>query len=148
VRIGGKNADGWRESACHGPHQRSSVKKHYRKIIMDKLWIVIAVVVLVAVMVKAMGTAKGNGAEAKEKIKMGALVLDVRTAAEYQGGHVDGALNIPVQELESRLGELKDKKRAIVVYCASGMRSAHAAKILATAGFMDVTNAGGWANLK
>ena len=115
---------------------------------MDKLWIIIVAVVLVTVIVKAMGAAKGNGAEAKEKIKMGALVLDVRTAGEYQRGHVAAAINIPVQELESRLDELKDKKRALVVYCASGMRSASAAKILTAAGFMDVTNAGGWANLK
>lgn len=115
---------------------------------MDKFWIIIVAVVLLAVMVKAMGASRGNVAAAKEKIKMGALILDVRTAGEYQGGHVEGALNIPVQDLESRLGELKDKKRAIVVYCASGMRSASAAKILTDAGFSDVTNAGGWGNLK
>jgi phage shock protein E len=115
---------------------------------MDKFWIIIVVLVLLAVMVKAMGASRGSAAAAKEKIKMGALILDVRTAGEYQGGHVEGALNIPVQDLESRLGELKDKKRAIVVYCASGMRSASAAKILTSGGFSDVTNAGGWGNLK
>ena len=115
---------------------------------MDKLWIVIVGVVLVVFIAKAMGAARGNAVVAREKIKMGALVVDVRTPGEYQGGHVEGALNIPVQELESRLGELKDKKRSIVVYCASGMRSASAARILTTAGFVDVTNAGSRGNLK
>jgi len=116
---------------------------------MDKLWIVILGVVVLVLVVKAMaGASRGNTVVAKEKIKQGALAMDVRSAGEYQRGHFDGALNIPVQELETRIDELKDKKRAIVVYCASGMRSANAAKILSSAGFTDVTDAGGWDNLK
>ncbi len=116
---------------------------------MDKIIWVIVGVVGVALIVKTWAGASGGQVEtAKEKIKQGALVLDVRTPGEYQAGHYDGAVNIPVQELETRLGEIKDKKRAIVVYCASGMRSANAAKILTGAGFSDVTNAGGWAQLK
>ncbi len=116
---------------------------------MDKIWIVIAGVVVLVLIVKMMaGASKGDIVAAKEKIKKGALVLDVRTPGEYQGGHVEGAVNIPVQDLESRLAELRDKNRAIVVYCASGMRSANAVKILSAAGYVDVTNAGGWGNLK
>lgn len=115
---------------------------------MSKIWIVIAGVILLALVVRAMGTSRGNSAAAKNKIARGALVLDVRTPGEYRSGHFEGALNLPLQELESRLGELKDKQRAVVVYCASGMRSAQAAKILAAAGFPDVTNAGGLGSLK
>lgn len=115
---------------------------------MSKLWLGIIAVVALVFVAKAMGSARGNVAGAREKIKAGALVLDVRTPGEYQAGHYEGAMNIPVQDLKSRLGELKDKQRAIVVYCASGMRSASAAKILTAAGFVDVTNAGGFANLK
>jgi phage shock protein E len=89
----------------------------------------------------------GNTLVAREKITSGALVLDVRTDDEYQGGHYEGARNIPVQDLEARLNELGDKKRAVVVYCASGVRSARAADIMTKAGFTDVTNAGGYGDL-
>jgi phage shock protein E len=82
-----------------------------------------------------------------EKIKQGALVIDVRTAAEYAGGHYKGAIHISVTELMTRLSEIGDKQKPLVVYCASGRRSAQAAKILVDAGFQDVTNAGGLANL-
>jgi len=89
-----------------------------------------------------------NGAVVREKIKMGAMAIDVRSQAEYQSGHYQGAKNIPVQELQSRLGELGDKNKAIVVYCASGMRSAKALSILTKAGFTDVMNAGTMRNLE
>lgn len=70
----------------------------------------------------------------------GALLLDVRTPAEFSDGHVDGALNIAVQELESRLAEL-DPARPVVVYCRSGSRSAAAARLLRDRGF-SVTDVG------
>jgi phage shock protein E len=50
--------------------------------------------------------------------------------------------------LQDRLAEIGDKNKAVVIYCASGMRSAKAARILTAAGFTDVTNAGGLSNLK
>jgi phage shock protein E len=83
----------------------------------------------------------GNTVSAK--IKAGAAVVDVRTTDEYEDGHYDGAVNIPVNELESRMGEIGPKDTSVVVYCASGARSAMAAKILKAAGFADVLNAGG-----
>ncbi len=116
---------------------------------MNKIWMTIAGVALLLFFAKALlGSSKGNVMLAKEKIKLGALVLDVRTKREFQGGHYEGAINIPVQELESRLGELTDKRRARVVYCASGMRSAQAVKILTKAGFSEVIDAGGLGNLQ
>lgn len=113
---------------------------------MNKLWIVFAALAVLVLVVRMKMTG-GDAASAREKIRSGALVLDVRTAGEYQGGHYGGALNIPVQELEDRLNELGDRKRAIVVYCASGARSARAAGILSQAGFTNVVNAGGYADL-
>jgi phage shock protein E len=77
-----------------------------------------------------------------QKIKAGATVVDVRTPGEYQSGAYPGALNIPVQELDRRLGELSPD-RPIVVYCASGMRSASAERLLRARGFADVVNGGG-----
>jgi phage shock protein E len=71
----------------------------------------------------------------------GATLVDVRTPAEYASGHIDGARNIPVQEIAARSKELP-KGKPVVVYCASGMRSAVAASSLRRAGFDKVVNAG------
>jgi len=78
----------------------------------------------------------------KEKIDSGALVLDVRTLEEFEDEHYPNALCIPVNELPNRLTEIP-KDKSIVVYCASGARSAYAARILKSSGYPDVINAGG-----
>jgi len=77
-----------------------------------------------------------------EKIKAGARVLDVRSPDEFRDGAYPGALNVPVQELGRRLHELP-KDEPVVLYCASGARSAMAARMMKQAGFKDVINAGG-----
>ena len=61
-------------------------------------------------------------------------LLDVRTAAEYERGHIDGFRNIPVDELRERLGEL-DRDKPLYVICQSGLRSYIACRILAQEGF-------------
>ncbi len=83
-----------------------------------------------------------SSAEAKELVEAGALLLDVRTAAEFAGGHLPAAVNIPVGELGGKLEKLAPKDRAVVVYCASGVRSAVAAGVLRDAGFASVKNLG------
>jgi len=77
-----------------------------------------------------------------DKIAARALVVDVRTPAEFPSGAYPGAINIPVFEVEKRLAEFGDRKRAIVVYCHSGNRSAQAKAILERNGFLDVSNGG------
>ncbi|MEI6563183.1 MAG: rhodanese-like domain-containing protein [bacterium] len=115
---------------------------------MNALWVGIVILGVIVLVAKVgLGGSGANSAAAKEKIKQGAMVLDVRTPAEYESGHYQDAKNIPLQDLQNRLDQLGDKKKAIVVYCASGMRSAKAANILTAAGFMDVTDAGGLSNL-
>ena len=78
-----------------------------------------------------------------EKIKAGAKVVDVRTAEEFEEEHFPDAVNISVEQVQARLAEFGDKDSPVVVYCASGSRSAYAARILKTAGYRDVINAGG-----
>lgn len=78
-----------------------------------------------------------------EMIKGGAKIVDVRSPEEYADEHYANAVNIPVNELQSRLPELGDKASPLVLYCASGARSAYAARILQAAGFQHVANAGG-----
>jgi len=74
----------------------------------------------------------------------GATILDVRTASEYAAGHLKGAVNIDVQgaDFGTKIGAL-DKGAHYIVYCRSGNRSATAAKLMKTAGFTNVTDAGG-----
>lgn len=78
----------------------------------------------------------------QEKIKSGAFILDVRTLEEFEDEHYPDALCIPVNELPARLGEIP-KDKSIIVYCATGARSAYAARILKSYGYTDVVNAGG-----
>lgn len=78
---------------------------------------------------------------AKELVAAGATLLDVRTPAEHAGGHLDGSVNIPVSDLSRRVGEL-DRGKPVVVYCASGVRSASAAKVLRASGFAEVFDLG------
>lgn len=72
----------------------------------------------------------------------GAFFLDVRTPKEFARGAIPGAVNIPVDELRGRLGELP-RGRKIVVSCGSGLRSYIACRILRAAGFQDVFNLSG-----
>jgi parallel beta-helix repeat protein len=67
------------------------------------------------------------------------VILDVRTAEEYTSGHIQNAVNIPLAELEARLGEL-DSTSQILVYCALGGRSATASQLLTDNGFLYVYN--------
>ncbi len=73
-------------------------------------------------------------------LSRGAVVVDVRSPAEFSGGHVAGARNIPLHALQGRLGELGAKDREVVVYCRSGARSSQAASLLQRAGFTRVVN--------
>ena len=71
----------------------------------------------------------------RQLVAQGALLLDVRTHAEFHEGHVPHALNVPVQELAARLNEVGPPSRPVVVYCRSGGRSAQAAQLLSRAGY-------------
>lgn len=74
-----------------------------------------------------------------EKAQQGGLILDVREAAEYAFGHIEGAKSIPMGELESRINEL-NKEQEIYVLCRTGKRSDFAAQTLAKNGFTKVYN--------
>ncbi len=78
--------------------------------------------------------AQVDGAAAKKIVADGGLLLDVRSPEEFADGHIEGARNIPVNEIGAALATLP-KDKAIVVYCAVGRRAAKAADELAGAGF-------------
>ncbi len=78
----------------------------------------------------------------RDKINNGAVVVDVRTEEEYEEEHFPGALNIPVDRILVRKNEIP-KDKPVILYCASGARSAYAAHLLKAEGYKDVVNAGG-----
>lgn len=80
-------------------------------------------------------------------VSKGAQIIDVRTPGEYQGGHIKGSKNIPLQVLAAKMGTL-DKTKPVITCCASGMRSASAKSILLQNGFTQVYNGGGWSSLQ
>jgi rhodanese-related sulfurtransferase len=80
-------------------------------------------------------------------MKDGAVIIDVRTKSEFQGGHINGSLNIPLNNLSNHYSKLK-KDKPIITCCASGMRSAQAVNILKSNGFPQVYNGGGWNSLQ
>jgi len=82
----------------------------------------------------------------KELIAKGATIIDVRSKAEFQGGHVKGSINIPLNNLQGHLSKI-NKDKPVITCCASGMRSASAKSILQSNGFKEVYNGGGWMSL-
>lgn len=82
-------------------------------------------------------------AEAKQQ---GATIIDVRSQAEYKGGHAKGSVNIPLNTIDNQLEKIKKMKQPILMCCASGMRSASATSILKSKG-VDCINAGSWTSI-
>lgn len=84
--------------------------------------------------------------EAKARMEKNpqAIVLDVRTEAEYKGGHIKGAVLLPLDRLEAEaLAVLPDKEAEILIYCRSGRRSADAGEILGALGYKNIADFGG-----
>ena len=84
----------------------------------------------------------------KSMLNEGGVVIDVRSEAEFYSGHIENSLNLPLSEISSKIEQLNDKNQPIITCCASGIRSAAAAKILRAKGYSNVVNGGGWSSLK
>jgi rhodanese-related sulfurtransferase len=76
------------------------------------------------------------------KEKQGTIV-DVRTPSEFMGGNVAGSINIPLQEIQQRMDELKSLNQPLVLCCASGNRSGQATQFLTQQG-IECCNGGSW----
>ena len=76
-----------------------------------------------------------------------AIIIDVRSKAEYNNGHINTAINIPVNQIDEALYKF-DKNQIIITCCASGIRSVAAKNILIEKGFTQVYNGGGWRRLQ
>jgi rhodanese-related sulfurtransferase len=92
-----------------------------------------------------------GGTKKSEKVAVllekGALIIDVRTPAEYAGGHITESVNIPLDLIPGKVNELKRKNKAMITCCRSGARSGMAAGQLRNAG-IEVENGGPWNSVK
>jgi rhodanese-related sulfurtransferase len=78
-------------------------------------------------------------------LRKGAVVVDVRRATEFSGGHLSQAFNMPIDEIEGLSNEkLKDKNRAILVHCKTGLRSKKAKEKLTRMGYKNVFDLGSY----
>ncbi|MCX7825380.1 MAG: rhodanese-like domain-containing protein [Verrucomicrobiae bacterium] len=107
-------------------------------------WLVVLGVLVVAGVLWALKRADTVGDEAaREYLRQGAKVIDVRSVEEYRERHVPGAVNIPLDELEQRVRkEAPDKSAVLLLHCLSGGRSAVGVRVLKRMGYAKVFNLG------
>jgi phage shock protein E len=83
--------------------------------------------------------------DAQTHLKNGAMVIDVRTPAEFSSGHLPGAINLPLDEIETSLPRrVQDRNQVLLLHCQSGMRSGVAKKRLAALGYANAFNLGSY----
>ena len=106
--------------------------------------ILIAFAVLVVLfLLRRMGQVSSK--DALEHLRNGALVIDVRTPGEFNSGHLPGAINLPLDEIETSLPRrVKDKNQVLLLHCQSGMRSGVAKKKLKGMGYANAFNLGSY----
>ena len=103
--------------------------------------LVIAVVIVVVFWLKRSGQILPQ--DARAQLKDGALVIDVRSAGEFNTGHLACALNIPLDQLEAAVPQrVPDKNQVLLVHCQSGVRSGMARTKLQAMGYAKVYNLG------
>ena len=79
----------------------------------------------------------------KNDMASGGQLIDVRTSEEYASGHIDGATNVSLQDIQSGVLPITSKEKPVYVYCRSGNRSSQAVGVLKAAGFQNVIDLGG-----
>ena len=89
----------------------------------------------------------GSSVNFKEMVNNGAVIIDVRSPGEYKAGHVQGSKNYPLDNIRSKVAELKKMSKPVITVCRSGSRSGIAKGILKSAG-IEVYNGGAWTSLK
>jgi phage shock protein E len=110
---------------------------------LSKLILAVMAIIVLALIYFRFSAVRISGAEARKLVAGGAMLVDVRSPEEFSGGHIEGAVSIPIQELSGRVDELGTKSGEIVLYCQSGSRSAMAKRLLERNGFTNVHDLGG-----
>jgi rhodanese-related sulfurtransferase len=111
-----------------------------KKLLIATLLVAVAAIAVLAVAMPAPALRENVGNDQLVALqKAGALLVDVRTNKEFATGHIASAINVPLDQLQETAGSWT-KSQPVIVYCATGARSAQAADVLAAAGFKKVYN--------
>ena len=84
----------------------------------------------------------------KDAIRRGAYIIDVRTPQEYKMGHVQQAVNIPLDQIKKSAEKIKKMEKPVITCCQTGSRSGRAKSILKRQGIPEVYNGRGWISLR
>ena len=87
-----------------------------------------------------------DGRQARRLVRLGAVLVDVRSTAEFRRGHIDEAINIPLHLLSAHYGQLVELDAPVIVYDWSGNRSRSAIKVLQQRGMAQVFDLGAMEN--
>jgi len=99
-----------------------------------------------SILSKIFGGGWGNGGLG-EALRAGAVVIDLRTAYEYDQGHIPRSLNIPVDRVRANIQRIRDLRKPVILCCAAGVHCREAADILREAGIGEVHIGGSWENV-
>ncbi|MBM6551433.1 rhodanese-like domain-containing protein [Marinomonas ostreistagni] len=111
-----------------------------------KVCVAVLIAAIVAIVSFNVGASK-RADVAWDEIKRGATIIDVRTAQEFNSGHLENAVNMPLSSLQVNASGL-DRNHPVVVYCQTGSRAAHARRALFDMGFVEVYNGGGMSEMQ
>lgn len=110
----------------------------------DWIWILFFAVLLIAAMLMKRSGQIDSG-EARQLLGNGALLIDVRTPAEFSSGHLPQAINVPLGEIASAIPRRAPQKdQVLLLHCQSGMRSGSAQRQLRAVGYTHAYNLGSY----
>ena len=84
-----------------------------------------------------------NAAVEEYRATPGAFLIDVRTGPEYEAGHIEGAINVPLVSIHYIVNHVRNIEAPVYVYCQTGARSGQAASMIREMGYKNVKNVGG-----
>ena len=114
---------------------------------MENSQFIILAAVLIFLLWKWLGQVRPE--LARQLAASGALIIDVRTPSEYDDGHLENALNIPLDKISSEIARrVTDKNQPILLYCLSGSRSGIATRLLKNRNYTSVHNLGSFARAR
>ena len=93
-----------------------------------------------------LGLASGD-AGVRQALREGGVIIDLRTAYEFDQGHVPRSLNIPIDRIRMSIDRVRGLKKPVILCCAAGVHCREAAEILRAAGITKVYNGGDWQSL-
>jgi rhodanese-related sulfurtransferase len=89
----------------------------------------------------------GGTASVRQALQEGGIIIDLRTAYEFDQGHVPRALNIPIDRIRMSIDRIRALKKPVILCCSAGVHCREAADVLRAAGIIRVYNGGDWQSL-